>query len=146
MMAVISPNPQKAHPRDYTIRKENGTSAAFVGFLMYLIAKCFLLHNEFLVMDNAIIHSRGNARVIVDMLWDTIVNGHPLHILVIHLLTHNPELNPIELVFNILVMWICSFWYQTAGPCDNATLHKVAKVMNNMSCVFIFHCCTHCGY
>jgi transposase len=62
---------------------------------MYLIAKCFLLHDEFLIMDNAAIHSHGNARVIEDMLWETIVNGHPLHIIVIYLPTCSPELNPI---------------------------------------------------
>jgi hypothetical protein len=45
-MAIISPNPQKAHPMDYTIGKENGTSEAFVGFLTYLIAKHFLHHKE----------------------------------------------------------------------------------------------------
>jgi hypothetical protein len=60
IMAII-PNPQKVHPMDYTIGKENGTSEAFVGFLTYLIAKRFLLHDEFLIMDNATIHSRGNA-------------------------------------------------------------------------------------
>jgi hypothetical protein len=61
IMATISPNPQKTHPMNYKIGKENGTSEAFIGFLMYLIAKCFLLHDEFLIMDNATIHSRGNA-------------------------------------------------------------------------------------
>jgi hypothetical protein len=35
-------------------------------------------------MDNATIHSRGNARVIKDMLWDTIMDGCPLNILVIY--------------------------------------------------------------
>jgi transposase len=119
-MAIILPNPQKAHPVDYTIGKENGTSEAFIGFLTYLIAKCFLLHNEFLVMDNATIHSCGNAQVIEDMLWDTIVDGHLLHILVIYLPTRSPELNPIKLVFHILAMRICSYWYPTAGPCNNA--------------------------
>jgi hypothetical protein len=46
---------------DYTIGKENGTSKAFVCFLTYLIAKCFLLHDELFIMDNATIHSHGNA-------------------------------------------------------------------------------------
>jgi hypothetical protein len=72
-MAILSPNPHKAHLMDYTIGKENGVSEAFVGFLTYLIAKCFLLHDDFLIMDNATIPSRGNARVIEDMLWETMV-------------------------------------------------------------------------
>ncbi len=146
IMALISSNPQKAYPMDYTIGKENGTSEAFVGFLTYLIAKRFLLHDEFLIMDNATIHSRGNARVIEDMLWETIVDGRPLHILVIYLPTRSPELNPIELVFHILAMRIRSFRYRTAGPCDNAVLHKAAQVMNEMSYALILRCCAHCGY
>ncbi len=56
-MAILSPNPDKPHPIDYTIGEENGTSEAFVGFMTYLIAKRFLRHNECVVMDNASIHS-----------------------------------------------------------------------------------------
>jgi hypothetical protein len=66
-MGIISPNPQKPYLMDYTIGKENGTPEAFIGFLMYLIANCFFLHNGFLLMDNATIHIHGNARVVEDM-------------------------------------------------------------------------------
>jgi transposase len=132
---------------DYTIGRENGSSEAFVAFLMtYLIAKRFLLHDEFLIMDNATIHIRGNARVIEDMLWETIVYCCPLHILVIYLPSRSPELNPIKLVFHILAMRIRSFWYRTAGPCNNAVLHKAAQVMNDMPYDLMLRCYAHCGY
>jgi transposase len=108
VMAIISPNPDKPYPIDYTIAEENGTSDAFVGFLMYLAARRFLRHNEFVVM-NAAIHSQGNVTVVKDMLWETIIDGCPLHILVISLSTCSPELNPIKLVFHILAVWIHSF-------------------------------------
>jgi transposase len=98
-MAVISPNPEKEYPIDYTIGEENGTSEAFVAFITYLIAKRFLRHNEVLVMDNASIHYQNNATVIEDMLWETIVDGLPLYILVLQLPTHSPELKMIKLVF-----------------------------------------------
>jgi hypothetical protein len=127
---------------DNTIGKENGTSEAFVGFLTYLIANCFFLHNKFLVMDNATIHIHGNARVVEDMLWETI----PLHVLVIYLPTRSPALNPIKLIFHILAMRIRSFRYRTAGPCNNAVLHKAAEVMNDMTYALILRCCAHCGY
>jgi hypothetical protein len=68
IMAVILPSPRKAHPLDYTIGKENGTSEAFVAFLMYLIANHFFLHNTFLMMDYATILMHGTAKVIEDML------------------------------------------------------------------------------
>jgi hypothetical protein len=106
------------------------------------------LHNTFLVMDNATIHIHDNSRVIKDMMWETMVDvdGRPLHVLVIYLPTRSPELNPIELIFHILVMRICSYWYWTARPCDNAILHKAAQVMNKMSSALILCCCAHCGY
>jgi transposase len=105
--------------------------------MTYLIANRFFLYNKFLLMDNATIHIHGNARVIEDMLWETIVDGFPLHVLVIYLPTHSPELNPIKLIFHILAMRIRSFWYRTAKPCDNAVLFKAAQVMNNMAYALI---------
>jgi transposase len=146
IMAVISPNPEKEYPIDYTIGEENGTSEAFVAFMTYLIAKRFLRHNEFVVMDNASIHYQNNVTVIEDMLWETIVDGLPLHILVIQLPTRSPELNPIELVFHILAMRIRSFRYRTAGPVDKAVLFRAAQVMDDMTYALILKCCAHCGY
>jgi transposase len=146
IMAVISANPDKPSPIDYTIGEENGTSEAFVGFMTYLIAKRFLRHHEFVVMDNARIHSMGNATVIENMLWETVIDGLPLHILVIYLPTRSPELNPIELVFHILAFRIRSFRYRTAGPCDKAVLYKAAQVLDDMDYGLIARCCAHCGY
>jgi hypothetical protein len=147
IMAIILPNPQKPYLMDYyTIGKENGTSEVFVGFLTYLIDNCFFLHNNFLLMDNATIHIHGNARVVEVMLWESIVDGFQLHVLVIYLPTRSPKLNPIELIFHILAMRIRSFWYRTARPCDNAVLHKAAEVMNDMMYALILQCCAHCGY
>jgi hypothetical protein len=122
IMAVISPNPEKDYPVDYTIGEEKVTSEAFVAFITYLIAKRFLRHNGFVIMDNASIHYQACATVVEDVLWETIVDVLPLHILVIQLPTHSPELNLIELVFHILVMRIHSFWYRAAGPVDKAVL------------------------
>jgi hypothetical protein len=53
------------------IAEENGMFEVFVGFMTYLIAERFLQHDKFVVMDNAAIHSQGNATVIKDMLWET---------------------------------------------------------------------------
>jgi hypothetical protein len=98
-------------------------------------------------MDNATIHIHGNSRVIKDMLWETMVDGLPLHVLLIYLPTRSPELNPIfKLIFHILVMKILLYWYRIARPCNNAILHKAAQVMNEMLYALILCCCAHCGY
>jgi transposase len=91
-MAIISPNPNKPQLINYIIAEENVMSEAFMGFMTYLIAKRFLQHDTFVVMDNAAIHSKGNVTI-----------------LAIFLLTCSPELNPIELVFHILDFHVCSF-------------------------------------
>jgi hypothetical protein len=82
------------------------------------------LHNKLLVMDNATIHIHGNSRIIKDILWETMV----------------------KLIFYILELRIRLYQYRTAGPCDNAVLHKAAQVMNEMSYALILRCCAHCGY
>ncbi len=80
----------------------------------------------------------GKTTVIEDMLWETIMDGHPIYILVLYLPTHSPELNLIELVFHILASQICSFCYRTVSPCDKAVLHKASpQVMNGMSYALI---------
>jgi hypothetical protein len=74
IMAIISPNPQKPYPMDYTIGKGNGTSEAFVGFLTYLIANLILLHNRFLLMDNATIsmasHCMSSSSIFPPAVWN----------------------------------------------------------------------------
>jgi transposase len=59
-------------------------------------------------MDNATIHTGGTVDVVNDLLWDTIIDRSPLHVLVIYLPTRSPELNPIELIFHILARRIRS--------------------------------------
>jgi transposase len=54
-------------------------------------------HNEVLVMDNATIHTGGDANIVEDMLWTpAVVDGIPLHVIILYLPTRSPELNPIE--------------------------------------------------
>jgi hypothetical protein len=66
IMAIILPNPDKPAPIDYTIAVENVHLRHSWAFMTYLIAKRFLRHHEFVVMDNARIHSMGNTTVIED--------------------------------------------------------------------------------
>ncbi len=102
LLAIISGNPSKPSPIHYVIGKENGNSTSFAAYIMQLISNRWFEHGDVLVLDNAAIHSGGDAGNVEDYLWDTVVDGRPLNVLVIFLPTRSPELNPIELVFHIL--------------------------------------------
>jgi hypothetical protein len=97
-------------------------------------------------MDNARIHTVGEASCIETLLWDKIIDGRPLNVLVVYLPMHSPELNPIELVFHILTACIQSFRYRMAGPCNNVVVAKAKKVFDEMDYALILGIYIQCGY
>jgi hypothetical protein len=102
LLAIISANPAKEKHIAYHVGKENGDSVAFYIFVCSLITIGFFLQHVVLVMDNATIHTGGASENIEELLWNTVIDGHPLHVLVIYLPTCSLELNPIKLIFHIL--------------------------------------------
>jgi hypothetical protein len=146
LLAIISANPKKGSPVHYVIGKENGNATSFTAYIMELISCRWFEHGDVLVLDNAAIHSGGDAGSVEDYLWDTIIDGRPLNVLVIFLPTRSPELNPIELVFHILARRIRSFRYRMAGPCDSAVVHQTTKVLDSIAYETILKCYAHCGY
>jgi hypothetical protein len=132
IFAIISGNPAKPRPVAYRIDKENGTAETFVCFITALIIIGLFLHEEVLVMDNARIHTGGEATCIETLLWDTKIDGRPLNVLVVYLPTRSPKLNPIKFVFHILTTRIQSFRYRMAGPCNDVVVKKAKKVFDGM--------------
>jgi hypothetical protein len=88
LLAIISANPKKASPIHYVIGKENGNATSFTAYVMELISCRWFEHGDVLVLNNAAIHSGGDAAgSIEDYIWHTIIYGHPLNVLVIFLPT-----------------------------------------------------------
>jgi hypothetical protein len=145
LFAAVSANPDKPHPVEWTIGRENGDSHSFVAFMCHLITTGFIRHNEVVTMDNARMHTGGVADVVADVLWNTVVDGRALHVLAMHLPTRSPELNPTELVFHILARRIQSFKHQEAGPSADLVLHQANKVSCNVDQAPILRCFVHCG-
>ena len=146
IIACISANPAKNKHIFASVGQGNNNSAAFMRFVEAMVTERFLLHGEVLIMDNAAIHTGRDSIGLEDFLWDTIVDGRPLHILVIYLPPRTPELNPIELVFHILTRRIRSFHYRTTAPVNESTIDRIERVFEDMQYETILSCCRHCGY
>jgi hypothetical protein len=95
LFSIILANLDLPYLIDYMIGRDNGNAASFVAFIEYLISTSFFFHYEILVMDNAAIQTGAEAESVEDLLWDMVVDGWPLHVLVVYLPARAPELNPI---------------------------------------------------
>ena len=146
LMAVVSLNPQKERNIEYSIGKDNNTSASFMNFIHYLINVGFFRHNEVLVMDNAAIHVGGEATNIREVMWETVVDNKPLRILVLFLPTRSPELNPIELIFHILSKRLQSYRYKTECLSGSEVMMKTQRILDEIEYEVIMKCYLHCGY
>ncbi len=147
MIACISGIPLKQKHAVYTIGEENGTSASFMSFCLMMVESGWLVHDEYLIMDNAAVHTGREARDLESWFWDLIVDGRPLHVLVIYLPTRSPELNPIELVFHIFSRRIRSYRIRrNDGPVDRAVIRYGSMVMNEISYETMLNCYKHGGY
>ena len=146
IIACVSPNPMKDRHVFFTIGRDTNNGYSFMAFVEMMVTTKFLRHGEVLVMDNAPIHTGGAAASIEDFLWNQVVDGQPLRILVLYLPTRSPELNPIELIFHILSRRMRSFHYRTGGPLNESVDERVARVMDEITRDTIARCCAHCGY
>jgi transposase len=127
LVAVISACPTKAKPVAYSVGRENGTAVSFFIFIQFLLSRSWFERGDVLIMDNASIHTGGEADIVEDLLW------HSMQVLVIYLPTPSPELNPIKLVFHILARRIRSFRHrEMAGPCDKAILDLSCQVLDDL--------------
>ena len=77
----------------------NGTNdaAVFVDFVYSMVIDGFLKYGDVIVMENASIHRYREAAVLEEILWVD------YHILIVFMPARSPELNPIELLWHILV-------------------------------------------
>ena len=130
----------------YTIAPQTNNGYCFMAFVELMVMYGFLRHHEVLILDNAPIHTGGGAAAVEDFLWNTVVDGEPLNVLVLFLPTRSPELNPIELVFHILVQRMRSHRYRNNGPPGETVVDRVGRIMDDLTLETITNCVRHCGY
>ena len=145
IFACISANPQKVTPIAYHIERNNGSAVSFVTFICNMIRHRWLVHDEILIMDNAAVHTGKEAKMVKDLLWETCIDGKPLHILVVYLPPRCPELNPIEKIFHVLSRRVRSFRHEKTTEASTV-LKTATDVMNSFSYEFIKKTINSCHY
>ena len=104
VMGFITINPTKSPPILWSMGEDNHDSASYFAFLVNAVATGWLQRGDFVVVDNAVLHSGGHCDELPDFLWSSPgLDGEPLRVVVIPFPTRAPELNPIELNWNTFV-------------------------------------------
>ena len=127
--------------------RENGNANNFVAFIKMLIISGYFEHYDILVMDNARIHTAGEAGCVEYYLWNTLCDAIPLHVKIVYLPTRCPELNPIEFMFHLLTDRIRSFCYRLFfGAIDREVMASLGRVFDDIKYETMVKTYVHCGY
>ena len=119
-------------PLLYSIGEDNHDAASFASFIINAIAVGWIRRGDFLVLDNARVHSGGSADILVDFLWNAPgLDGNPINVILVPYPTRAPELNPIELCWNSLIQRSKNINANTFTIGNNLNLKHIAS--NNLN-------------
>jgi hypothetical protein len=135
-------------PMHFTIGQENNASADFMANIINAAGCGWLKRGDFLVVDNARVHSGGDADNLQDILWyaKSPLDGLPLNIFVIPFPTRSPELNPIELLWNTLVQRINRLPASIQLYRGEGLKIAAIDILKNISTEDVLKTYNHCGY
>ena len=145
-MCTILANYCKTQHVYYKVNSDKNALGHFMNYVKEIVEQKFLIHDEVFILDNAAIHVGKESKELVDYLWNTKVNGKPLNILVLFLPTRAPELNPIELIFNILVIRLKSYHYRNNTGVRESVIARAGQIMDSIPYETILRTCQHCRY
>ena len=124
---------------DFYIHRGRNCSDYFFDAIKLSIQKGFLRPFDTLVLDNATIHCKGASRDLDEWLWEE----H--NILLLYLPTRSPELNPIELLWNVLIQRMKRLRRGLEGY-NNLTIEIADAILSNISIEDVYKCYQACGY
>jgi hypothetical protein len=117
--------------------------ASYVAFLEHLILIGWFERGNILLRDRATIHDQAKAKITEDLLWGTVVDGQPLHVLIAPLPAPAPELNPVELVFHVQPKRLKSYKYRTGRPEDATVPLQAGHVLGELELEVVLKCMTY---
>jgi len=122
-------------PVKVSFRTESNTQYDFVSFVEEAIAEGFLVNGDFLLMDNAAIHHGDDT-------WDYFTALlQNFNIQLLNTPTYSPELNPTELVINM----VKSHMRRCESPTKPLIL-KFVEAVAEVTNVFVFNSYNHCFF
>ena len=127
IMGLLHCNTTKTAPAlCFSVGEENHDSFCFRSFITHAIVMGVLVGGDILVLENAAIHISGENNDIREYLWDR------FRILVLTLPTYSPELNPIELIWNVMIQRMQSFTLGTEISEGYTVKELAVYVMKNI--------------
>jgi len=127
-------------PFFFNINQFTNDSEAFAIAVEEAIKAGFLKAGDILVMDNAAIHVGGENDVLEDFLWDYF----GIHVLMLP--TRSPELNPIELLWHILVQRLKSINLVATRTMQHRVACQAFEIMKQFTHEEVASCYRHCKY
>ena len=143
IMAAVKINGIENENIFYQIGKFSGNSITFRQFVLNMIESNFIQEGDILVCDNASIHTRGECMYLREDLYQL------FGISILLLPTYHPELNPIELIFNILVQRVKHSGARYEDYLNNENskvMHVCANALNSITNNDIKKVYRKCGY
>jgi hypothetical protein len=117
---------RRAAAFSHVIHDGTNDADAFFDALLAAINSGFLSDGDFLVLDNAAIHFQGENDGLEDWLWSR------CGIWVLSLPTRSPELNPIELLWRSLGIYLKQYPLYLLNSCKNAVAHAAHEYMSKI--------------
>jgi len=121
------------------VTEENGTAQLFQRFIHLNCHTGFMVRGDIFVYDNARIHVSGDNSDLKNILRDVGIDA-------VTLPTYSPELNPIELIFNVMVQRFASKFNETELFNNDDVLQLLNSVVESITPDIIFSCYNKCGY
>ena len=120
------------------ITEQNGTAELFQRYVRMIIGAGFLVVGDIAACDNASIHVNAENADLQSILSSVGID-------VVLLPSYSPELNPIELVFNVMAARFKSRHHESMFNTDYDVLAFLHEVINSITPDITFSCYQKCG-